>query len=60
MDNISPEGNEYQPVISSSGEYLGSDIHLRHLERIRKYSQQHDPGFGSERDQKSDIVVSNG
>ena len=58
MDNIRPEGTEDQSVTSTSGEYLGMNVHVRHSERIRKFSQRYDPGFGAAREWKNDDVTS--
>ena len=46
MDNVRPEGDEYQSVISPCEEYLRSNIHMRRSECIRKYPHRYDPEFG--------------
>ena len=58
MDNVCPEGTEHQHVTSIDGEALGSDIHVRHSECIRKYPQRYNPGFGATRDWMNDSVKS--
>ena len=58
MENFSPEGNEDQYVTSPSGEALRRNIHVRRSERIRKYSQQYNPGFGAAREWKNDDFAS--
>ena len=37
---------------------MGRNVHIRHSKRIRKSPQWCDPGFGSDRDWKSDAVAS--
>ena len=39
MENIRPEGTEYQYITCPSGEALGGNFHVKHSERIRKYPQ---------------------
>ena len=58
MDNVRPEGNEYRSVSFPSREYLGRNVHVRHSERIRKYPQRYDPGFGVAIELKNDAVAS--
>ena len=58
MDNVCPEGTEYQYVTSPSGEYLGRNFHLRRSERIRNSPQRYNPGFGAARELKNDAVAS--
>ena len=58
MDNVRPEGTEDQSITSPSGEALRRNIHVRRSERIRKYSQQYNPGFGAARECKNDAVAS--
>ena len=47
MDDVHPEGNGYQSITSTSGEDLGRNVHARRSERIRKYPQRYNPGFGA-------------
>ena len=47
MDNIRPEGTEYQSVTYLSGEALRRNVHVRRSKSIRKSPQQYDPVFGS-------------
>ena len=58
MDNVCPEGTEYQYVTSTSGEALGSNVHLRRSERIRNSPQRYNPGFGAAIEWKNDAVGS--
>ena len=58
MDNVHTEGTEYQYFISTSGEALRRNFHVRRSERIRKYPQRYDPGFGSATEWKNDAVAS--
>ena len=51
------EGNEGQSVTSTSGEYLGSNVHARCSKRIIKSPQRYDSGFGADREQKNDAVA---
>ena len=50
MDNVRPEGTEDRSVTSPSGEDFGGNFHVRRCERIRKYPQRYNPGFGAARD----------
>ena len=50
IENVHPEGTEDQSVISSSVEALGRNALVRRSERIRKYSQRYNPGFGAARE----------
>ena len=58
MENVRPEGAEYQYVTYPSGEALGSDVHVRRSERIRNSPRQYNPEFGSAREWKNDDVAS--
>ena len=58
MDNMHPEGTEYQSVTSRSGENLGRKVHVRRFERIRNSPQRYNPGFGAAREWKNDAVAS--
>ena len=50
MDNVRPEGNEYQSVTSPSWEALGVNVHVIRSKRIRKYPQQYYLGCGDARE----------
>ena len=58
MENLRPEGNEYQSVTSPSGEYLGRNFNVRSSNHIRKSPHRYNPGFGAAREWKSDAIVS--
>ena len=58
MDNGSHGGDEEQSVTSPSGEYLGSNFHVKRFERIKKYPHRHYPGFGATREWNNDSIVS--
>ena len=58
MDNMRPEGNEYQYVTSPSGEYLGRNFHVRRSKRIINYPQRYNPGFGAAIEWNNDAVAS--
>ena len=58
MNNVCPEGTEYQYVTSPSGEALGSNVHVRHSERITKSPQRFDLGFGDAIEWKNENFVS--
>ena len=58
MENVCPDGNGNQYVISPSGEYLGKNVNVRHSERIRNSLQQYNPVFGAAREWKIDAVAS--
>ena len=49
MYNVRPEGTTHQSVTYTSGEALGRNVHIRRSERIRKFPQRYDPGFGYSR-----------
>ena len=53
-----PEDTEDQSVTSPSGEALGSNVHVRHSERIRKSPQRYEPGLGAAREWKYDVFSS--
>ena len=53
-----PEGTEYQYFTSPSGEALVMNVNVRRSERIIKYPQGYNPGFGDAREWKNDAVVS--
>ena len=57
MDNVCPDGNKNQYVTSPSGEALGRNINVRRSERIRKFPQRFNPGFGAAREWKNDAVA---
>ena len=50
MYNVRPEQTGDQYATSPSGEFLGSNFHVRCYKRIRKYLQRYDPGFGAARE----------
>ena len=58
MENICPEGTEYQYVTSPSGEALGRNVNMRRSECIINSPQQYNPGFGVAREWKNDYVSS--
>ena len=58
MENVHPEGTEYQSVTYTSVEALVRNFHVRRSERIRKYPQRYNPGFGSDIEWKNEDVVS--
>ena len=58
MENVRPEGTEYQSVTSPGGEDLGRYFYVRRYERIINSPQRYDPGFGATREWKSDDVSS--
>ena len=58
MDNVCPEGTEYQYVTSPSVEALVRNVDVRHSELIRKSPQRDNPGFGAAREWKNDDVAS--
>ena len=49
MDNVRPEGTEYQYVTFPSGGALRRNVHVRCSKLIRKYPQRYNPGFGAAR-----------
>ena len=56
MLNLRPEGTKEQYFTSPDGEYLGSNVHVRYYDNIKKYPQRYDPVFGAVRDWKIDYV----
>ena len=58
LDNVCPEGTEYQYVTSPSVEALVRNVDVRHSELIRKSPQRYNPGFGAAREWKNDSVAS--
>ena len=58
MENVCPEGTEYQYVTSPNGESLGINVHVRHSKRIRNFPQRYNPGFRAAREWKNDAVAS--
>ena len=56
MDNVRPEGTEYQPVTFTSGEDLVGNLHVRCFDSIRNSSQKYEPVFGAAREWNSDDV----
>ena len=58
MDNVYPNGTEYQYVTSPSGEALGRNVHVRRSEHIINSPQGYNPGFGSAREWKNDAFAS--
>ena len=58
MDNVHPEGTEYQYVTSPYGEYLGGNIHVRRSKRIKNSPQRYNPVFGAARECNNDTVAS--
>ena len=58
MDNICPEGTEYQSVTYPNGESLGRNFHIRRSKRIRKSQQWYNPGFGAARKWKNEADTS--
>ena len=57
MENLLPEGTEYQCVTSPIGEALGRNFRVRPSERIRKYPQRYNPGFGAAREWNNNAVA---
>ena len=58
MDNVCPEGDEYQHVTTTNGEALRRNFHVHCSERIIKYPQRYDPGFGAAREWDNNAVAS--
>ena len=58
MENVRTEGTADQYVTSISGDNLRRNVHLRLYERIRKYLQQYDPGFGATKELNNEAVSS--
>ena len=58
MDNVCPDRNKNQYVISPSGETLGKNVNVRRSERIRNYPQRYNPVFGAAREWKNNAVGS--
>ena len=58
MDNVSPEGTEYQYVTSPSGEALGRNVHVMRSENIRNSPQWYNTGFGDAREWNNGTVAS--
>ena len=58
MDNVCPDRNENQYVISPSGEALGKNFNVRHSECIRNSPQRYNPVFGAAREWKNNAVAS--
>ena len=58
MDNVCPEGTEYQYVTSPSGEALGRNVDVRRSERIRNSPKRYNQGFGADREWKNDAISS--
>ena len=50
MENVYPEGTEYQYVTYPSGEALGRNFNVRRSVRIRKSPQRYNPDFGADRE----------
>ena len=51
-------GMKNQYVTSPNGETLGKNVNVRRSERIIKYPQRYNPGFGDAREWKNDSVAS--
>ena len=49
MDKGRPEGTEYQPVTSTSGEALETNFRVVRSKHTIKYPQRYDPGIGDAR-----------
>ena len=58
MENLRPEGTEYQYGTSPYGETLGSNFHVRQSKRIINCPQWYNSGFGAAREWKNDDVAS--
>ena len=58
MENVRPEGTEYQSVTSPGEEALGRNFHVRHFKSIIKYPQRYNSGFGADREWNNDNVAS--
>ena len=58
MENVRPEGTEYQYVTSPSGETLERNNHVRRSERIRKSTHRYEPVFGAAIEWKNYAVTS--
>ena len=58
MDNVCPEGTEYQYITSPSGEALGRNVHVRRSERIINSPQRYNPGFEAAIEFNNDDVTS--
>ena len=58
IDNVLPEGTEYQSVTSPNVEALVRNVHVRRSERTINYPQQYNPGFGAAREWKNGAVAS--
>ena len=58
MDNMCTEGTEDQYGTYPSGEYLGSNVHVRRSELIINSPRQYNPVFGYDREWKNDAVAS--
>ena len=58
MDNVRPEGTEYQYITSPSVEYLVSNDHMRRSGRIIKSPQRYNLEFGDAIEWKNDNVAS--
>ena len=56
MESLIPGGNEYQYFTYPSGEALGINVHMNFSERIIKYPQWYDTGFGYSREWNSEAV----
>ena len=58
MDNVCPEGTQYQYISYTSGEVWGRNANLRYSECNRKHPQTFDPRFGYRIYQNSDATAS--
>ena len=58
MENVRPEGTEYQTITYTSVEALRRNVHVRRSKLIRKSPQWYDPGFGAARKWKNGAVAS--
>ena len=58
MENVCPEGTEYQSVTYPMGESLVRNVHVSHSKCIRKSPQWYDPGFGSYIERNNNTVAS--
>ena len=58
MENLRPEGIEYEYVKSPSEEDLVRNVYVRLSNPIRKSPQRYDPGFGAAREWNNDAFAS--
>ena len=58
VENVCPERTEDKYVTSTSGEALGSNVHVRRSGRIRNSPQRYKPGIGAAKEWKNNAVAS--